>query len=227
MYSKIASAIYNDVVSGLRGYNSNLSMSLEQLEDEIVDERLTILKEYALKGIPPKSDLYMSINCIKTDCESLERCGCSNNIPFISNPKLIPHFEIPQIVNEYTDSSIEYMGSTDRQNNFLIYTSHNSLKSHKYRKRGKDKPYVFIDTTPNSNNMYDCFIFNAPFIKQISVVAIFKDLRQLQEMGCCDTLEVNNMSFVDNEVRKRLTQKKLMYYRQYIAPLQNNDQTPE
>ena len=37
---KLASAIRNDVVGGLRGYHTNLSMSLEQLMDEIVDERL-------------------------------------------------------------------------------------------------------------------------------------------------------------------------------------------
>jgi hypothetical protein len=46
-----------------------------------------------------------------------------------------------------------------------------------YRKRGKYKPFVYIDTTPNERGMYDCFIFNAPLIKEVSVVAIFKDPR--------------------------------------------------
>ena len=50
-YGKLASAIYNDVVSGLRGIHSGPTMSLEQLEDDIVDERLQIIKEYSLKGI--------------------------------------------------------------------------------------------------------------------------------------------------------------------------------
>jgi hypothetical protein len=40
---KLASIIRNDVVSGLRGYNSNLSMNMTQLEDEIVACRLEIL----------------------------------------------------------------------------------------------------------------------------------------------------------------------------------------
>ena len=64
---KLASAIRNDVVSGLRGYHNNLSMSMEQLEQDIVDERLLILKEYQLKGILPTKDLYISINCIPVD----------------------------------------------------------------------------------------------------------------------------------------------------------------
>ena len=49
MYSqidKLVSAIRNDVVSGLRGYHTNLSISLEQLEQDIIDERLQIIKEY-------------------------------------------------------------------------------------------------------------------------------------------------------------------------------------
>jgi hypothetical protein len=37
---KLASAIFNDVVSGLRGHHSNISLSLEQLEDDIIDTRL-------------------------------------------------------------------------------------------------------------------------------------------------------------------------------------------
>ena len=38
-YEKLASAIYNDIMSGLRGYSSNPSMSLEKLEDDIIDEK--------------------------------------------------------------------------------------------------------------------------------------------------------------------------------------------
>lgn len=43
--SKITSAIYNDIVSGLAGMNANPTISLEQLEDEVVEERQTVIKE--------------------------------------------------------------------------------------------------------------------------------------------------------------------------------------
>ena len=76
MVSKLASAIYNDVVSGLAGITSNPTMSLEQLEDDVVDERLQIIKEYSLKNLIPRKDLMMAINCIDVDCKSLERCSC-------------------------------------------------------------------------------------------------------------------------------------------------------
>ena len=42
--SKIADAIRNDVQGGLAGYNATVNMYLEQLEDEVVEERLLVIK---------------------------------------------------------------------------------------------------------------------------------------------------------------------------------------
>lgn len=219
---KLASAIRNDVVGGLRGYHTNLSMSLEQLMDEIVDERLQILKEYSLKGVLPVKDLYLSINCVPVDCKDLERCRCAGQDDCLTPTA---HFEIPQIVNDYGSLSIDYIGSTDRQNPFIYYTSSTAYRYHKYRKRGKNRPYVWIDTTPNENGMYDCFVFNAPLLSQISITAIFKDLRQLERYACCVELRDDNMTFINNEIKKRLTEKKIRYYKQLALPNMPNDQS--
>lgn len=218
---KLASAIRNDVVSGLRGYHTSPSMSMEQLEQDIVDERLQIIKEYSLKGILPIKDLLLSINCIDVDCKDLERCRCNTD----GCDTITAHFEIPQLLNDYGAMSIDYIGTTDRKIPFIVYTSSLSWNYHKYRKRGKNRPYVWIDTTPNQNGMYDCFIFNAPLIKQVSVVAIFKDPRQLERYGCCEPLNDDNFSFINNEIKRRLTEKKVRYYRQLAAPLLPNDQS--
>lgn len=225
MYSKIeklASAIRNDVVSGLRGYHHNMSMSMEQLEDEIISERLQVLKEYSLKGTLPFKDLYLSINCIPIDCKDLERCGACHGGDNCLTPTA--HFEIPQVLNDYGALSIDYIGSSDRMNPFIYYTSSTAYRYHKYRKRGKNKPYVWIDTTPNENGMYDCFVFNAPLLGQVSITAIFKDLRQLSKFQCCNELQDDNFSFIDNEIRKRLTEKKIRYYRSFSPQNLPNDQ---
>lgn len=219
---KLASAIRNDVVGGLRGYHTNLSLSLEQLEQDIIDERLQIIKEYSLKGVLPVKDLYLSINCVPVDCKDLERCRCARQDDCLTPTA---HFEIPQIVNDYGSLSIDYIGSTDRQNPFIYYTSSTAYRYHKYRKRGKNKPYVWIDTTPNENGMYDCFIFNAPLINQISISAIFKDLRQLENYECCSNLNDDNMTFINNEIKKRLTEKKIRYYKSLQMPNLPNDQS--
>ena len=220
---KLASAIRNDIVSGLRGYHTNLSMSIEQLEDDIVQERLQILKEYSLKGILPVKDLYLSINCIPVNCKSIERCKCNYQDECYDPP--IAHFEIPQVLGDYGDLSIDYIGSTDRQLPFIFYTSSTAFRYHKYRKRGKNRPYVWIDTTPNESGMYDCFVFNAPLLSNVSITAIFKDPRQLENYSCCVESEDENFTFIDNEVKRRLTEKKIRFYRQLAAPLMPNDQS--
>lgn len=221
---KLASQIRNDVVSGLRGYHSNLSLNIQQLEDEVVACRLTILKEYLLKGIFPIKDLLMSINCVEVDCKSLERCSCASN----GNYSGISHFEIPQVITDYGKQAIDYIGSIDRQNKFTIITSLSELKNKKYRKRGQNKPYVWIDFAPNSNGMLDCFLFNAPFVTQVSVVGVFKDPRQLNRFSCCTTSELEgsdtNNSFIDKLIKEQLTKEKLRYYRELQPRNLPNDQ---
>ena len=225
-YEKLASAIYNDVVSGLRGYTTSPTMSMEQLEDDIVDERLQIIKEYSLKGLIPKKDLLMSVNCIPVDCKDIENCMCCTGLDKREDGTPTLHFEIPQVIVEY-DGGIDYIGSVDKQIPFTYYTNPTVMKYHKYRTRAKNKPYVFIDVTPNPNNMYDCYIFNVPLIKQVSVIAVLKDPRQLAYYGIATSSEINNMTFIDAEIKKRLTEKKLRYYRQFQAPILPNDQTPK
>ena len=224
IFNKLASAIRNDVVSGLRGYHHNMSMSIEQLEDDIVDERLQIIKEFQLRGLVPLNDLLLAINCIDVDCKDLERCSlCKGNSDC---PTPIAHFEIPQLLLDYGITPISYLGTTDRMSPFIYYTSPHAFNYYrKYRRRGKNRPFVYIDVAPNENGMLDCFIFNAPLLKQVSIVAVFKDPRQLEQYGCCQDLSDDNFTFLNNEIKKRLTEKKIRYYRQLAAPILPNNQT--
>lgn len=217
--NELASAIYNDIVAGLVGIVANPTISMEQLEQDVIDERLAIIKEYSLKNLIPKKDLLISINCIDVDCESMDKCCNSDNYS-----KPIAHFEIPQLVNDFGDGAIEFVGSTNKEIAFKVYTSRAYL-FHKTKMRGANKPYVFIDTTPNENNMYDGYIFNAPLLKRLTVIGIFKDLRQIEQISCCQQ-ESHNMSFLDSEIKMRVTKKKLAYYRQNYIPPQPNNQIP-
>lgn len=220
MVTKLASAIYNDIVGGLAGYTTTPSLSLEQLEDEIVEERLLIIKEYALHNMLPKKDLYMSINCIPVDCKSLDKCPCGGET--FSKP--LSHFEIPQLVNGVPGGSIEYIGSVDKQVPFKIYDSQ-AYHYHKYKRRGANKPFVYIEPTPNENNKYDGWIFNLPLIETLSVIGVFKDPRQVSEYNCCADDDLENYTYISTEIKKRLTEKKLRYYRQLLPPVQPNNQT--
>ena len=128
---KLASQIRNDVVSGLRGYHQNLSMNMEQLQDEIVACRLEILHQYFLKGVFPIKDLLIAINCVNVDCESLERCRCRE---YNEDDTLVAHFQIPQLISYYGKQAIEYIGSTDRRNRFQIITSLTELENRQYKR---------------------------------------------------------------------------------------------
>lgn len=222
IFEKLASAIKNDLISGLQGYHSNLSLSLEQLQDDIVDERLQIIKEYALKGILPIKDLLLTINCIPVNCQDSINCEKCSNIK-LEDKQL--HFEIPQILTEYGVNSISYLGSVDKKLPFRYYTTSNNFELYnKYRKRKNNKPYVLIQTSPNANGLYDCYVYNAPLLKAVSITAIFKDPRQLENFDCCVENKDDNFSFINNEIKKRLTSKKIQYYRQFATGVSPNDQ---
>lgn len=226
---KLTSAIINDVVSGLKGYHQNLALSKRQVEEEVVSLRLALIKKYILEGILDINDVLIALDCINVDCESLDRCKCDS----LCGEK-IAHFQLPQIIWDLGDLAINYIGSTDRMYQFTVVTSLIELNTRKYRKRGKDKPYVWIDTTPNSNGLLDCFIFNAPLIQKVSVIAAFKDPRQVDYIENCCTKEFDSpviindveknskqsdiLSFIDIEIKNTLVEEKLKYYRQF-APV--------
>jgi len=136
------------------------------------------------------------------------------------------HFEIPQIVNDFGEDAIEFIGSTNKEVQFKVYTS-KTFKYHKYKTRRANKPYVYIDTTPNENNMYDCYLFNAPMLEYVTVIAIFKDPRQVAKYSCCGFTEADNMTWIASEVKQNLIQKKLKYYRQLYPQPQPNNQVPQ
>lgn len=220
--NKLSSRIQNDIVSGLRGYHSATNLPLEQLEDEIITTRLLVIKEYQLKGILPKNDLLTSINCIPLDCKTIEKCQCFN----LGTPTL--HFEIPQLVLDYGEGSIAYIGTIDKQTPFDFYISSTEYNMyHKYKRRKRQKPYVYIDITPNENGMLDGYVFNAPLLKYISIVAIIKDPRQLCNFTDCISTNDENISWIEEEIQKRIVEQKVRLYRQLAAPILPNTQTPD
>ena len=218
---EIASAVYNDVESGLVGIHSNPTMDMEQLEDEVVAERERVILEWWKKGILQKGDLLTAINCIKVDCGNPTKC-CDNEAGVSEK-----HFEIPQTIAGIGEDSIYWIGSVDRKQPFSTYYSPVQASYHKYNKRKNTKPYVYIEKTPNENGMYDGWIFNLPYVNKIAVVGIFRDPRQLEKLGCdgnCDT-SGSDFGSLSMEVKDRLTKTKLYYYRQALQAPHRNDQT--
>jgi hypothetical protein len=100
LISKLASICQNHIQGGLEGFFPSLNISLEQLEDEVIQTRMSVLQKYALQNLLPYKDLYLSIDCVKVDCKPIAEC-CGE---FYSEP--VAHFEIPQIFVGAGDQSI-------------------------------------------------------------------------------------------------------------------------
>jgi hypothetical protein len=58
-------------------------------------------------------------------------------------------------------------------------------------------------------------------------MAIFKDPRQLEQYQCCAGDDLENYTFLSAEIKKRLTEKKLRYYRSLGAQPTPNTQSPK
>jgi hypothetical protein len=46
------------------------------------------------------------------------------------------------------------------------------------------------------------------------------------QYDCCAGDDIENYSFISTEIKKRLTEKKIRYYRQLLVPQQPNTQAP-
>jgi hypothetical protein len=90
---------------------------MDQLEDEIIEERVALIKEYSIKNLLPRKELLLSIRCIPIDCSDIERC-CR---PGYDADK-IKHFEIPQMMLDFGSDAIEYVGPADGSRNYKVYT---------------------------------------------------------------------------------------------------------
>ncbi|MBQ8131146.1 MAG: hypothetical protein IJ193_01495 [Bacilli bacterium] len=99
--SKISSAVYNDIVAGLSGTNANPNISMEQLEDEVIELRETVIKDWYLKGILKPHDLMLALNCIEVNCDDPAKC-CKT-----SSGTSEMHFEIPILMNDLGTDAIE------------------------------------------------------------------------------------------------------------------------
>ena len=218
--NQIASAIINDLFSGNLVSLSNRSMiSQDQIEDEVIETRNAVIKDWYIKNTLNLSDMTVAINCVEVDCKDQNKCSCMSSL---ANAKMAKHFEIPQLMPGLGADALAFVGSTDRSHAFKVYYNLEAIKYQqyyqKYRKRYTPKPFVYVEKTPNENGMYDCWIFDAPFVQYIAVIGIFKDPRQLEQYNCCDNTDYLEMGAISNEIKNRILQKKIQLYRTPAPP---------
>lgn len=193
---------------------SNRSLlSLEQLEDEAIEMRKSVIKEFYHRNMLSFNDIAYAINCIEVDCEDMNRCPCKS-LP----GKIAQHFEIPKLLDSLGSDAILFIGSVDRVVSYRIYNSLAAANYQSYKKRHSEDPYVYIDRTPNKNGMIDGWIMNAPFVKYISVIGIFDDPRKLEAFNCCQSEEYLELGSLSQEIIRRMLVNKTQLYRNIAPP---------
>lgn len=212
--NQLSSAIINEIFSGaLIPLSNRALLSQEQLEDEIISERELILREWYLRGTLAIGDIILSVRCIPVQCDDMNQCPCKG-LP----GKITQHFEIPQLLQGLGGAALFFVGSTDKMISYKIYYDIKSLNYQKYRKRPIDEPYVYVDRSLNKNGMHDVWLFNAPFVKYVTVTGVFRDPRQLEQFSCCDSNEYLEMGSISSEILRRILAKKVSLYRTLPPP---------
>lgn len=212
--NQIASAVWNDLFGGSVIPPSNRSLiSLEQLEDEVIEIRKSVISEFYRRSLLSINDVSYAVNCIEISCEDMNRCPCKS-LP----GKIAQHFEIPKLLDALGNDAIIFIGSVDRVVSYRIYNSLAAANYQAFKKRHADEPYVFIDKTPNKNGMIDGWIMNAPFVKYISVVGIFDDPRKLEAFNCCQSDGYLEMGSLSQEIIRRMLVNKTQLYRNIAPP---------
>lgn len=212
--SQLSSAIINELFGGnLIPLSNRALISQEQLEDEVIAERELILREWYLKGTLTLWDMAFSVHCIPVNCDDMNQCPCKG-LP----GKITQHFEVPHLLQGLSNVALLFVGSTDKMVSYKVYYDIKSLKYQKYRKRPIDEPYVYVDRALNKNGMHDVWLFNAPFVKYVTITGIFRDPRQLEQFSCCDSNEYLEMGSISSEILRRILAKKISLYRTLPPP---------
>lgn len=212
IYSKLASAIYNDIHAGLKGLVNEFTLSIEQIEDEIVNMRMKLIQEKLDNNISYKKQFVTGIKCIKVDCEPIDNCECfENTLP--TTP--MPHFEIPVPFSDMYDLAITYIGTTDMEEEYTVFTNFKKIRAMKHRRVPIRKPYVFINPAPNKRGFLDGYIFNAPYVQQISIFAVFKDLRTFLDEYCCEITD--NSESLNTDIQNAIVTQKIQAYQSQLS----------
>lgn len=219
--SQMASAIRNHVVDGLDGI-SQTAFSVDQLKDEILQTAAFVIVEFTAQGILDASKLTQRIDGIRVECTDLSaNCHVASEIE-------APHFVIPNL-NRMVDEPITYMGATDGTISFKVYFDRD-YRFHKYRLATSRLPFAWVSSTPNSEGLYDVYLFNLGKyngFQFISIDAVFDnpyDIQKTEYYEQFSSSEFYAPMAVQSKVIDILTQKYVNYYRQLHTPMKTNTQ---
>jgi len=230
--NEITSTIRNRVADALSGNISNQAFSLEQLEEEVDLERSSIVYKYSTSNIKLNPNfLYQTVDRLKVNCINLSDGGGGLPCGIIIPNSSVPATKIPPISATVLNDAVEYFGLMNKQEKFIVYFDTDSMLNHKYRVKTSKKPFIWIDTTIDSNGDMTAYLLNTDQyfnLKFMSIRAIFEHPSRVNrdEAGYGDR-EYPAPGHIQNSIIDSLTEKYVRYFRQMnIPPLPNTQSDP-
>lgn len=172
----IADIIINSVYSGTKGV-ANISLSKDQVKDEINLARNRMILDLHRKYALETEGLYQDITCLKATKKDI-RQACPVDDTAQKEHKVLA-VEIPRLLHIPRMNPIKYLGNSNRQVEWKYFWG-NDFIYRQYDKYAKNAPVAWVNNTT-------IWLINPPdFLKkQITIQAIFENPRDLVEYNCC------------------------------------------
>ena len=217
--TQIASAISNNVMSGLRA-TTNVVFSIEQLEGEIISTGPALILQLSGKMKFKPDEFAQTTKVITLDNNTLPAGAYANQ--YIS----VAHATIPRISSTFENKSVIYAGPADMSLNMIKYFD-NAYTQHKYSFVIADRPYVYIDTSIKKDGIMDIYFFNTGTLDKVIVKAVFEDPLAIYggSLLAAELVEFPVPQFLQNMIIDTLTNKYIEYYRKLNQGYQPNTQT--
>lgn len=226
-HTEIASSIRNRVSDGLSGNIGDQAFSIEQLMDEIDLTRAEIINKLAMAGKVDVSYLLQSIDTIP-----IEMLSPSDGCVALDGPcSEIAAIKVPKLMSVFGSRGIQYLGLTNMQESIAAYFHPEDIRNHKVRIRTSQRPFAWIDTTADANDMFTLFLFNLGkynALKYLKLRAVFDNPNKV------GSLDPNNQykeyaapGHIQLNIIDILTEKYVRYYRQLNIPNITNTQTDQ
>lgn len=224
-HSEMASTIRNRVSDGLSGAIADQSFNVQQLMAEIDLVRADLIdkRENTVK-LDPKY-LVQKIGNIPIVCRNMSE-DCLIQEPCSD----VPSIKIPRIIPTFGDDAVEYLGTMNMQEDFLVYYHPDDIQHHKVKKRTKHRPYAWVDLSPNKDNTITIWLLNwGKFnpLKFMRIRAIFEHPTRVDMLDPnIHDQEYPAPLHLQSSIIDTLTEKYVRYFRQLNVPKEtrNNDQ---
>ena len=226
-HNELASAIRNRVADGLSGNISDQAFSVEQIMDEIDLMRADFAHKYSSTAkLDPTFLVQEPRELFKIECRNLSPdCGLlafEENVASIKIPKLMPLFG---------EEAVQYLGLDNMQESFAVYFHPIDIRHHKVRIKTRKRPYAWIDTAPDSNDMQTVWLFNMGSynpLQYLKLRAVFEHPSKIDpDVPNHLDKEYPAPLHLQNAIVDALTEKYIRYHRQLNIPSIPNQQTDQ